>query len=118
MGPLSEIRVVEMEGLGPCPFAGMMLADLGAEVIRVGRTKPPLLQTAVDVFDRGKRSIVLDLKGSAGRKVLRKLIEDADVLLEGFRPGVMERLGVGPETCLEINPRLVYGRMTGDETAR
>jgi alpha-methylacyl-CoA racemase len=113
MGPLSQIRVIEMEGLGPCPFAGMMLADLGAEVIRVGRAKPPVLQTAIDVFDRGKQSVVLDLKGPAGKKALLKLVEGADVLLEGFRPGVMERLGIGPETCLEINPRLVYGRMTG-----
>ncbi|MBW2551394.1 MAG: CoA transferase [Deltaproteobacteria bacterium] len=113
MGPLSQIRVIEMEGLGPCPFAGMMLADLGAEVIRVGRAKPPVLQTAIDVFDRGKQSVVLDLKGPASKKALLKLVEGADVLLEGFRPGVMERLGIGPETCLEINPRLVYGRMTG-----
>lgn len=113
MGPLSQIRVIEMEGLGPCPFAGMMLADLGAEVIRVGRAKPPILQTAIDVFDRGKQSVVLDLKGPASKKALLKLVEGADVLLEGFRPGVMERLGIGPETCLEINPRLVYGRMTG-----
>jgi alpha-methylacyl-CoA racemase len=113
MGPLSQIRVIEMEGLGPCPFAGMMLADLGAEVIRVGRAKPPVLQTAIDVFDRGKQSVVLDLKGPASKKALLKLVEGADVLLEGFRPGVMERLGIGPETCREINPRLVYGRMTG-----
>lgn len=113
MGPLSQIRVIEMEGLGPCPFAGMMLADLGAEVIRVGRAKPPILQTAIDVFDRGKQSVVLDLKGPASKKALLKLVEGADVLLEGFRPGVMERLGIGPDTCLEINPRLVYGRMTG-----
>ena len=113
MGPLSQIRVIEMEGLGPCPFAGMMLADLGAEVIRVGRSKPPVLQTAIDVFDRGKQSVVLDLKGPASKKALLKLVEGTDVLLEGFRPGVMERLGIGPETCLEINPRLVYGRMTG-----
>lgn len=114
MGPLEGIRVIEIEGIGPCPFAGMLLADLGAEVIRVGRPGGlTFLQGRYDVLNRSKKSIHLDLKDSAARKALLRLVESADVLIEGFRPGVMERLGIGPEVCSEVNPRLVYGRMTG-----
>jgi alpha-methylacyl-CoA racemase len=119
-GPLSGVRVVEMVGIGPCPFAAMMLADMGAEVIRIdrkaaaGEDNPyPVLGTRHDVMARGRRSIALDLKKPAGRLAALGLIDRADVLLEGFRPGVMERLGLGPEVCLERNPKLVYGRITG-----
>ncbi|MCC2956648.1 CoA transferase [Massilia sp. IC2-477] len=119
-GPLSGVRVVEMVGIGPCPFAAMMLADMGAEVIRIDRkAKPgednpyPVLGTRHDVMARGRRSLALDLKKPAGRSTALRLIEQADVLLEGFRPGVMERLGLGPDDCLERNPKLVYGRVTG-----
>ncbi|MEM9242283.1 MAG: CaiB/BaiF CoA-transferase family protein [Pseudomonadota bacterium] len=106
---LSGIRIVEFEGLGPAPFAGMLLADLGAEVIVVHRPKP----AAPSVLDRGKRSIVLDLKDDADLAVARALVRTADGLIEGLRPGVMERLGLGPEPCSATNPKLVYGRMTG-----
>ncbi|QOY93921.1 CoA transferase [Massilia sp. UMI-21] len=119
-GPLAGLRVIEMVGIGPCPFAAMMLADMGAEVIRIER-KPqpgednpyPVLGTRHDVMARGRRSLALDLKKPAGRSAALQLIEGADVLLEGFRPGVMERLGLGPDACLERNPRLVFGRVTG-----
>jgi len=113
MGPLEGIRIVEIDGIGPCPFAGMLLADLGAEVIRVGRPEPSPLQASFDVFSRGKKSVVLDLKSPEGRNALLAIVKTADALIEGFRPGVMERLGVGPKACLEVNPRLVFGRMTG-----
>ncbi|MGB8330123.1 MAG: CaiB/BaiF CoA-transferase family protein [Polyangiales bacterium] len=113
MGPLEKIRIVEIEGIGPCPFAGMLLADLGAEVIRVGRPEPSFLQANFDVMSRGKRSITLDLKKPDDKDALLKVVATADALIEGFRPGVMERLGIGPEVCMEINPRLVFGRMTG-----
>ena len=106
---LSGIRVVEFEGLGPAPFAGMLLADLGAEVIVVHRPK----EAAASVLDRGKRSIVLDLKDAADLATARALVRTADGLIEGLRPGVMERLGLGPEICCADNPKLVYGRMTG-----
>lgn len=119
-GPLSGVRVVEMVGIGPCPFAAMMLADMGAEVIRIDRkaspgadTPYPVLGTRHDVMARGRRSLALDLKKAAGRCAAMRLVEQADVLLEGFRPGVMERLGLGPDDCLERNPKLVYGRVTG-----
>lgn len=121
-GPLAGVRVIEMVGIGPCPFAAMMLADMGAEVIRIDRkagassgadTPYPVLGTRHDVMARGRRSLALDLKNAAGRCATMKLIERADVLLEGFRPGVMERLGLGPDDCLERNPTLVYGRVTG-----
>jgi alpha-methylacyl-CoA racemase len=112
-GPLEKLRVLEIEGIGPCPFAGMLLADLGAEVIRVGRRGGSFLAAAMDVMNRNKKSIVLDLKSELGKEVLLDLVAKSDVLIEGFRPGVMERLGVGPEVCLERNPRLVFGRMTG-----
>ncbi|MGB5811130.1 MAG: CaiB/BaiF CoA-transferase family protein [Polyangiales bacterium] len=113
MGPLKGIRIIEIEGIGPCPFAGMMLADLGAEVIRVGRPQPSHLQAAFDLMSRGKRSVVLDLKSAEGTSALLEIIKSADALIEGFRPGVMERLGVGPDACLAANPKLVFGRMTG-----
>ena len=113
MGPLEGIRIVEIDGIGPCPFGGMLLADLGAEVIRVGRPEPSFLQANFDVMSRGKKSITLDLKKPEHKAALLKVVETADALIEGFRPGVMERLGIGPEVCLEVNPRLVFGRMTG-----
>ena len=119
-GPLAGVRVVEMVGLGPCPFAAMMLADMGAEVIRIDRKAAPgaanpfpMLGTKYDVLARGRRSLALDLKSPDGIQVLLGLVDKADVLLEGFRPGVMERLGAGPEVCHARNPRLVYGRVTG-----
>ena len=119
-GPLKGIRVIEMVGLGPCPFAAMMLADMGAEVIRIDRKLAagsgnpfPMLGTKYDVMARGRRSLALDLKQQEAQKVMLDLLASADILLEGFRPGVMERLGLGPEVCLERNPRLVYGRITG-----
>ncbi|RKF16405.1 CoA transferase [Roseovarius spongiae] len=110
---LSGVRVVEFEGLGPAPFAGMMLADLGAEVIVVHRPTPSPLTGEQSLLDRGKRSITLDLKSPADLGVARALCDRADALIEGLRPGVMERLGLGPETCHARNPALVYGRMTG-----
>ncbi|MES2900399.1 MAG: CaiB/BaiF CoA-transferase family protein [Pseudomonadota bacterium] len=119
-GPLAGIRVIEMVGLGPCPFAAMMLADMGAEVIRIDRKAAPgaanpfpILGTKFDVMARGRRSLAVDLKQSAGRALVLDLISKADVLLEGFRPGVMERLGLGPSECQARYPALVYGRVTG-----
>ncbi len=116
MGPLAGLRVVEVSGIGPGPFCAMVLADLGADVIAVDR--PPAVPPApgsarYDVLRRGRRSVGLDLKHPSGPQVLLRLVEGADALLEGFRPGVAERLGVGPDECLARNPRLVYGRMTG-----
>ncbi len=117
MGPLTGVKVVELAGIGPGPFCGMMLADMGAEVIRVERASnvpdempegsPP------DVSSRGKSSIGVDLKNPAGVETVLRLIEGCDVLIEGFRPGVTERMGLGPDVCLARNPALVYGRMTG-----
>ena len=115
-GPLEGLRVVELAGIGPCPFAAMMLADLGADVIRVERlsavTGPPA-GPSWDLLERGKRSVGVDLKQARGVALVLDLAERAEVLLEGFRPGVVERLGVGPEICRSRNSRLVYGRMTG-----
>lgn len=112
---LQGIRIVEVEGLGPGPFAGMTLADLGADVIVVhrkgGNATPGVAERSV--LDRGKRSIALDLKDKADLETFRKLVARADGLIEGFRPGVMEKLGIGPEACHAINPALVFGRMTG-----
>ncbi|TPK42215.1 CoA transferase [Mesorhizobium sp. B2-5-4] len=111
---LRGIRIVEIEALGPAPFAGMLLADHGADVIVVHR-KLASMQGAPErsLLDRGKRSIALDLKNDDDVTVLMRLIATADGLIEGFRPGVLERLGLGPEACFAVNPRLVYGRMTG-----
>jgi alpha-methylacyl-CoA racemase len=123
-GPLSHLTVVEFAGLGPAPFAGMMLADQGARVIRIDRpTKPgrdgksggmaALTSRRSDVLARGRESIALDLKQPEAREVALRLIERADILIEGFRPGVMESLGLGPDICLQRRPQLVYGRVTG-----
>lgn len=115
-GPLSGVTVVELAGLGPGTFCGMLLADLGADVIRVDRSTPnpgnPLAPED-DYLNRGKRSIILDLKSEGGLRAARGLVDHADALIEGFRPGVVERLGLGPTVCLESNPGLIYGRMTG-----
>lgn len=113
MGPLTGIRVVEMAGIGPGPFTAMMLSDLGAEVIRVDRLSHKGTGHRANVLNRGRKSIAVDLKNPRGVETTLRLIEQADVVLEGFRPGVMERLGLGPEECLSVNPRLIFGRMTG-----
>ncbi len=117
MGPLAGKRIIEIAGIGPGPFAAMLLSDLGAEVIRVERAGavrgPTPDKPAGDVSLRGRRNIAIDLKHPDGVATLLDLIESADGLIEGFRPGVMERLGVGPDVCLERNPKLVFGRMTG-----
>ncbi len=110
-GPLSSLTVIEMVGLGPCPLAGQLLADLGAEVIVIDRKSG--VDISKEVNRRGKKSIALDLKNEQGIEILLQLISKADILIEGFRPGVMERLGLGPDECLANNPRLIYGRMTG-----
>lgn len=116
-GPLAGIRIVEFAGIGPGPFCGMMLADHGAEVIRIDRASgsrggsQPV--TSLDVLARGRKSIAIDLKSAEGVALARKIAASADGIIEGFRPGVMERLGLGPEELLADNPKLVYGRMTG-----
>src|SRR3954469_8848624 len=107
-GPLAGVRVLEMAAIGPVPFAGMVLADMGADVVRVDRPDADR-RPGVDVLGRGKRSIVVDLKHPQAADVVRELACSVDVLLEGLRPGVMERLGVGPDECLAANGRLVYG---------
>ncbi|WP_349607805.1 CaiB/BaiF CoA-transferase family protein [Cupriavidus sp. DF5525] len=113
-GPLTGLTVLELAGMGPGPFCAMMLADMGADVLRVQRPPAKPQQGRPNpVVGRGMRSIELDLKSEAGRLAVLRLVEKSDVLIEGFRPGVMERLGLGPDACLERNPRLVYGRMTG-----
>jgi len=112
MGPLQGLRVIELEGLGPAPFCGMMLADMGAEVLSVARASSTAGRHT-RISERGKKSIALNLKHAEGIEVLLGLCETADVLIEGFRPGVAERLGFGPQDCWARNPRLVYGRMTG-----
>jgi alpha-methylacyl-CoA racemase len=116
-GPLEGVRIVELAGLGPAPFAGMMLADAGADIIRIDRanrvTYPPNTEPHVDLMNRGRRSVAVDLKHPDGVGVVLRLVEEADGLMEGFRPGVAERLGLGPDVCLARNPKLVYGRMTG-----
>ena len=118
-GPLAGVKVVELAAIGPVPFAGMVLADFGAEVVRIDRLEsvdvglPVQLAPAFNVMARGRRSLAIDLKSPAGRDALLRLVGHADALIEGFRPGVMERLGLSPEACLAANPRLVYGRATG-----
>ena len=113
MGPLKGIKIIEMAGIGPGPFCGMVLADLGAEVIRVDRGSAKGTGSRQEASNRGKKSIAVDLKSKDGVEVVLKLVKDADAIFEGFRPGVMERLGLGPEKCMELNESLVYGRMTG-----
>ncbi|MCZ7525386.1 MAG: CoA transferase [Acidimicrobiia bacterium] len=116
MGPLRGIRVVELTGIGPGPLCGMLLADMGAEVLRVDRAEAVRADRATttrDLLARGRRSVAVDLKHPDGVETVLRLAEQADVLFEGYRPGVAERLGIGPEPCLGRNPRLVYGRMTG-----
>ena len=112
MGPLNGFRIIELAGIGPGPFCGMMLSDMGAEVIRVDRTGGAE-HAPKDVLARNRRSVAVDLKQKEGVETVLRLVESADGLFEGFRPGVMERLGLSPETCQERNKRLVYGRMTG-----
>ncbi|MDN4543655.1 CaiB/BaiF CoA-transferase family protein [Pseudomonas sp. C32] len=112
-GPLAGVKVVEMNAIGPAPFAAMLLADMGAEVIRVDRQVAGFLNADGSLLGRGRRSIAIDPRKPGADEVLLKLIDGADVLIEGFRPGVMERLGLGPEVCLARNPKLIYGRMTG-----
>ncbi len=117
MGPLEGKKIIEIAGIGPGPFCAMVLSDLGAEVIRVDRVSAVPNEfpatPGVDLLNRGRKSVAFDLKNQEGVKALLRLVEEADALIEGFRPGVAERLGIGPEECLERNPRLVYGRMTG-----
>lgn len=117
MGPLKGIRVVEMAGIGPGPLCGMLLADMGADVVRVDRLSASDLGFDValrfDIMNRSKRAVALDLKVPAGIEAAKELIARADILIEGFRPGVMERLGLGPAECHAVNPRLIFGRMTG-----
>lgn len=110
-GPLAHLKVIEMAGLGPCPLAGQLLADLGAEVILIDRQSGDADPT--DINRRNKQSIALNLKTDSGLKIAQQLIADADILIEGFRPGVMEKLDLGPATCHQQNPGLIYGRMTG-----
>jgi alpha-methylacyl-CoA racemase len=114
-GPLAGLRVVEMAGLAPAPFACTILADLGADVIRVDRARPgaDVLSVPGDPLTRSRRSIGVDVKSPAGVELVRRIVDRADVFVEGYRPGVAERLGLGPDECLARNPRLVYGRMTG-----
>ena len=113
-GPLKGFKIIELAGIGPGPFCGMMLADMGAEVIRVERIGAAQATYAPkDVLTRNRRSIAVDLKSPEGVEAVLRLVEKADGLIEGFRPGVTERLGLGPQDCQARNPRLVYGRMTG-----
>ena len=116
-GPLVGYKVIELAGIGPNPMCAMMLADMGAEVIRVDRVADAGLGIAMEpkyaLLDRGRRSIAVDLKQSAGVELILKMIEGADALIEGFRAGVTERMGLGPEDCWKRNPKLVYGRVTG-----
>ncbi|SQD95578.1 MULTISPECIES: CaiB/BaiF CoA-transferase family protein [unclassified Parafrankia] len=116
-GPLAGTRVLEIAARGPGPFAGMLLADMGAEILRIDRPDPPVRPQAPDhrleLYNRGRRSVVVDLKHGAGPEVVLRLVERADAIYEGYRPGVAERLGIGPDACLQRNPRIVYGRGTG-----
>ena len=118
-GPLSGVKVVEIASIGPGPFCAMMLADMGADVVRVDRKTDPVISAPpaglahTNVLSRGRRSMALNLKRPGATEVVLKLVENSDVLIEGFRPGVMESLGLGPEICQARNPRLIYGRMTG-----
>ena len=117
MGPLTGFKIVEIAGIGPAPMCAMLLADLGVTVLRIDRPEPSDLgimrELRYDLLLRGRRSLALDLKRPEGKALALRLIERADALIEGFRPGVTERLGLGPDDCLARNPRLVYGRVTG-----
>ena len=113
MGPLKGLKIIEMAGIGPGPFCGMVLADLGAEIIKVDRASAIGTGSKQEASNRGKKSIAVDLKSEEGAEVVFKLVEKADAIFEGFRPGVMERLGLGPNDCLKRNERIVFGRMTG-----
>ena len=113
MGPLKDIKVIEMAGIGPAPFCGMILADMGAEVISVERITAAGRGSSADIASRGKKSIAVDIRKSEGQDIIKKLVESADVLIEGFRPGVMEKNNLGPDELLTINPKLIFGRMTG-----
>ncbi|MGR3524369.1 MAG: CaiB/BaiF CoA transferase family protein [Paracoccaceae bacterium] len=110
-GPLDGLKLVEMAGLGPCPLAGQLMADLGATVVVIDRASAPA--DATDVNRRGKQSVALNLKSPDGLEAARRIIAQSDILIEGFRPGVMEKLGLGPAACHAINPGLIFGRMTG-----
>ena len=116
MGPLAGIKIIEVGGIGPTPFCGMMLADMGAEVLRIER--PSDAAQALDfglgkhdILARNRRVLKLDIKSQEGQEIFKKLIKNADGLLEGFRPAVMEKLGLGPDDCSALNPKLVFGRM-------
>src|SRR5205814_4223176 len=116
MGPLSNVKVIEIAGIGPGPFAAMLLSDMGADVVRVDRAQS--VERGFDpgwmeVLNRGRRSIGVDLKQADGVETVLRMVEHADALIEGFRPGVAERLGIGPDACRARNPKLVYGRLTG-----
>jgi alpha-methylacyl-CoA racemase len=116
MGPLTGVKIVELAGIGPGPFAGMLLSDMGADVVRIDRAQQvtgDFSKPNLEALYRGRRSIGIDLKHPDGVETVLRLVESADALLEGFRPGVTERLGIGPDVCLARNPKLVYGRMTG-----
>ena len=113
MGPLAGVRVIEIAGIGPGPFCAMMLSDMGAEVVRIDRRSAAGQGSKYDVLNRGRRSLALDLKKPEAVETVLRMVEQADVLMEGFRPGVMERLGMAPDVCLARNPRLIFGRMTG-----
>ena len=118
MGPLAGFRIIEMAGIGPAPFAATLFADMGAEVVRIDRRDPadlglPGREPKFEVLHRGRRSLAIDIKSEEGRAIVERLVAQADALIEGFRPGVMERLHLGPAELLKINPKLVYGRMTG-----
>lgn len=119
MGVLSGYKIIEMAGIGPAPFCGMLLADMGADVLRIDRVSVSDLGLDIGadprygILGRGKRSVAVDIKSREGRALVLDLVKDADALIEGFRPGVMERLGLGPEDCLNVNPGLVFGRVTG-----
>ncbi|MDG2141803.1 MAG: CaiB/BaiF CoA-transferase family protein [Gammaproteobacteria bacterium] len=113
MGPLAGVKIIEMAAIGPVPFCAMMLSDMGAEVIRVDRLNQKGSGHRANVLFRGRKSVAVDLKNPLGVETALELIDKADILIEGFRPGVMERLGLGPEVCAERNPRIIYGRMTG-----
>ena len=114
-GPLAGVKVLEIQGIGPGPFCCMMLADMGADVVRIDRAGNvrEMSGPSKDVLARGRRSVAVDLKSPDGIETVLKMVEQADVIVEGFRPGVSERLGLGPDVCLERNPKIIFGRMTG-----